>query len=293
MKKIPNLCFALPFLFALLSAFNLAADHGKVKETKERLLSHNSFAAIKKRGVLRVAMNAIDRPPFFMVDEEGELIGVDVEMAKKIAKELNLRLDINRDSQTFDAVVQRVADGLSDIAISKLSLTLKRAQIVRYTEPYFILHKSVLINRVKLLQAGLGISIEEVLKKKGATIAAPSQNSYEEFSKRLFPEAELYASSGWFQDIVPKVISGELWAAFRDELETRRVIFMFKDSSFHLLAINLKDELDPIMMVVDKEAPLFQDWLNLYLKYIYKKEGITKAVERFKEYVYKDRRVEQ
>ena len=287
MRKTSIVSFISSFLFVFCAAFNAVSGEKKKEAKTEEPLDHRSFDEIKKRGVLRVAMHQKDHPPFFMVDEKGELIGVDIEMAKEIANQLDLQLEINRDSETFDEVVQRVATGVSDIAISKLSMTLTRAQIVRYTNPYSSLSKSVLLNRVRLLKFGEGTSVEQIFNDKEAIIGVLSGSSYEAFAKRLFTTAKLYGRSDWTKDIVPKVISGEVWGAFRDELEVRRTIFLYKDASYHLLAINLKDEQDHIMMVVHKDAAMFQNWLNLYLSYVHKKEDIKDSIQRFKKYVYK------
>lgn len=287
MGKTSRVNFILPFFLVFFVALNTLASEKEQKVKAETLLTHSSFEEIKKRGVLRVAMHQKDHPPFFMVDEKGELIGVDVEIAKEIAKKLGLRLKINRDSQTFDEVVQRVAQGSSDIAISKLSMTLTRAQIVRYTKPYSSLSKSVLLNRVRLLKFGEGTSVEQIFNDKEAIVGVLSGSSYEAFAKRLFTGAKLYGRSDWTKEIVPKVVSGEVWGAFRDELEVRRTIFLYKDASYHLLAINLKDEQDHIMMVVHKDAAMFQNWLNLYLSYVHKKEDIKDSIQRFEKYVYK------
>lgn len=275
-KKLSFIVLVFSFCCAPLAyAQTDAAQHESVLTT------------IKKRGVLRVAMHAKDHPPFFMVSKTGELIGIDIELANDIATQLNVKLDINRDATTFDGVVNRVAKGLSDIAISKLSLTLKRALIVRYTNPYTSLSKSILTNRIKLLQAGKHKSAKEIFSQKGAQIATLSGSSYEAFAKRIFPNASIYGSTDWSGDIIPKLMKGEFWGAFRDELEVRRAIFLFKDASLYLIAVNLKDEQDPMMMVVHKDAPFFQNWLNLYIEYAYKKEPIKDSIERFKEYVYK------
>ncbi len=287
-KKLSTIYFLITALLCFMPLETYSSTLAIQSNTAlNKAIKNSTLDAIVKRGVLRVAMNAKDHPPFFMVSDDGELIGIDVELAHDIARQLGVKVEINRDAKTFDGVVERVANGLSDIAISKLSLTLKRALIVRYTAPYTALSKSILINRVKLLGAGKENSTHQIFSHKKAKIAALSGSSYEAFAKRIFPNATIYSSKKWHGDIIPKVIKGELWGAFRDEIEVRRAMFLFKDAALHILAVNLKDEQDPMMMAVNKNAPLFQDWLNLYLKYAHKGVNINGAIERFKKYVYR------
>ena len=240
------------------------------------------LADIKKRGILRVAMHAKDHHPFFMTDPEGKLIGIDVELAQDIAQQLGVKLEIDREATTFDNVVKRIVEGHADIAISKLSLTLKRAQIIRYTIPYTSLGKALLVNRVRLLKSGSGLSVKELFNKAETKIATLSGSSYETFAKRIFPNATIYGSQSWDREIIPKIIKGDVWGAFRDELEVRRTLFLTKDVSLHLLGIKLEDERDPIVMAINNNAPLLQEWLNIYVKNVYKSEPIQDSILRFK-----------
>ncbi|KAB2835138.1 MAG: hypothetical protein F9K49_04185, partial [Caedimonadaceae bacterium] len=41
----------------------------------------NTLEKIQKKGYLEVSMTSKDQPPFFMTNEKGELIGIDVEIA--------------------------------------------------------------------------------------------------------------------------------------------------------------------------------------------------------------------
>ena len=41
---------------------------------------------ILKRGELRVAITAVDQPPFYFVDMNGKLAGYDIDIANKMAE---------------------------------------------------------------------------------------------------------------------------------------------------------------------------------------------------------------
>ncbi len=296
MKKhyfVYSLFFLLIWDVSQVTAFDAALTRGQLmsllKEKKENACQNSAsfMKRILKRGILRVAMHKKDHPPFFMISKKGELIGLDVTLANQIAEQLGVKVEFDRSENTFNGVVKRVQDNKSDIGISKISLTLVRARNVLYSEPYVSMTKSILINRIKLLQAGPGLSVKDVFSKEKAIIGALSGSSYEAFAERVFPKAQVYGSNNWKGDIIPRLIKGEIWAAFRDEIEVRRAMFLTKDASLHLLVVNLKDERDPMMMVINKEARHFREWINLFLKYAYKGETLAGTIERYKEYVYK------
>lgn len=102
-----------------------ATPAGLVQMPDGRLLAPE-FARIVTRGELVVAVLGVDQPPFFE-SRNGELAGVDIDLANEIAKKLGVAVRFNREAATFDGVVQLLATGRADLAVSKLSRTLPRA----------------------------------------------------------------------------------------------------------------------------------------------------------------------
>ena len=91
--------------------------------------------SIKERGTLVVAVADLERYPFFYLDQDGALVGADIDLARAIGQALGVAVEFNRSVATFDGVVDLVARGEADVAISKLSVTLDRALRVRFSNP--------------------------------------------------------------------------------------------------------------------------------------------------------------
>jgi len=72
--------------------------------------------------------------PFEMVDG-GKYSGVDLEIAYYLAEELGQELDIS--DMDFEAVVNSVQSGKSDIAMAGLSVTPERQKVVTFTKSYY------------------------------------------------------------------------------------------------------------------------------------------------------------
>lgn len=284
MRKITrNLCKIILMVVLIIPH---AYATNKLSPELRKLLNSPDIQAIYQRKKLIIAMTKEDNVPFYMVDEKGNLIGHDVDLAKSIGEMLEVKVEFNRDNQTFDDVVLMVAKGDADIGISKLSLTLGRAKIVRYTKPYLILNKAFLLNRIALKKRGSALSLEQLFSTKAVSIGSIQQSSYQEFSQHMFPKASEFTAPSWDKDIVPKVLKGEIMGAFRDELVVRTTLLNVPNASLYLLAVVIENESDPIMMVVNQNADVLQKWLDLYLDYYYPKTTVEDLVTKYKKYVY-------
>lgn len=221
---------------------------------------------IKERGHLIVAMMGDTHYPFFYEDEAGQLRGADVDLARGLAEALGVELVLNREADTFDAVVRQIARGEADVAVSMLSITLPRAEQVLYTRPYVTLKQALMINRV-----GLAASKQEVhdpvtlLNDLGARIGVLAGSSYIRFASSLFPRAEIIG----FPDrrrLYDAVQRGDVLAVHFDENQIKQFIFEEPRRLIPLQVIILDAYEDLIAMAVAPENPQLLEWLNTYLR---------------------------
>lgn len=218
------------------------------------------------RGELIVAMYANDIPPFYMHDKNGRLYGLDVDLAEGIGRELGVSVRFKRDYQSFPEIVDGVAHHEADLAITLLSRTLKRALKVRFTEPYIVLRQGLLINRVRLAQRKSDLTLREILNHPSSEIAVKAGTSYVNFASQRFPLAQIKAYPEWDPHIIDAVVSGEVLAAFHDEIEIKKVVIGKPDTALKLQTVVLKVTQDPIAMAVPWESIHLLSWLNLYLE---------------------------
>ena len=143
---------------------------------------------IKKRGKLIVAMTAFDTPPFYggTVDN---MSGLDVEISKKIAKILGVPVSFNRDATSFAGVIDQVVAGKADMAISKLSITGPRLNVVKFSTPYVKLHQAMIVNRLWLSQNTKNGDQESAIKGFNGSISFIANSSYDTFARTSFPKA--------------------------------------------------------------------------------------------------------
>ena len=111
-----------------LTAGSTAEAAGSVAETA----ATGEFTVVEA-GKLHMATNAAF-PPYEMVADDGSFVGIDVELAGKIAEKLGLELVV--DDMDFGSIITSVQTGKSDIAMAGLTVTDERKQNVDFTDSY-------------------------------------------------------------------------------------------------------------------------------------------------------------
>ena len=86
-----------------------------------------------EKGKLIMSTNAAF-PPYEMTDDQGGFIGIDVEIAGAIAKELGLELVIQ--DMGFTAALEAAQKGKSDIVMAGVSVTPEREDVMLFSKSY-------------------------------------------------------------------------------------------------------------------------------------------------------------
>jgi polar amino acid transport system substrate-binding protein len=114
---------------SLLIALATALPARAADEAARRLLPDD----LRQKGLLTAAM-PLDFEPFNFLDEEGEQVGLDVEIFRAIADVLGLKPEIQRLS--FASIIPAVSGGRVDVGMSSMGILeqrLKQVSFVRYT----------------------------------------------------------------------------------------------------------------------------------------------------------------
>lgn len=220
---------------------------------------------IRDRGKLVVAVLGVDNPPFFMTLADGSLGGLDIGLAKALAQQLEVDLELNRSAQTFDQVVDQVYRLEADLAISKISRTLNRGQRVRFSRPYLSMRQGLLVNRLQLAQQSQNRRTTEAIRALAGPVGVIQNSSYVGFLRQKFPQATVVEMPTW-EEAVQAVNRGDLLAAYRDELEVKKVMRVQPDASLNLQTVALTDAQDHLAMVLPWDSTHLLSWVDLYLE---------------------------
>lgn len=115
------------------------------KETAEK----TKLDSIKDSGKLIIGTSAAYPPYEFhiMVDGVDTIVGFDIEIAKEIAKDLGVELEIK--DMTFDAVLTGVNTGMIDLGVAGITPTEERKASADFSKVYYQAKQAILISKDK------------------------------------------------------------------------------------------------------------------------------------------------
>ncbi|BDR57840.1 ABC transporter permease [Xylocopilactobacillus apicola] len=109
--------------------------------------SDDSLSRIKEKGVL-VMGTSPDYPPYeFLATQNGQeqIVGMDVEIGKKIARDLGVKLKIEK--MDFDSLLVGLETGKIDMVISGMNPSPERKKSVDFSNVYYHAVQDIIINK--------------------------------------------------------------------------------------------------------------------------------------------------
>lgn len=167
-----------------------------------------ALSEIQKRGTLRVGMEP-GYMPFELTNQKGEIIGFDVDMAKRMAKAMDVKLELV--STAWDGIIPALLTGKFDIIMSGMTLTQQRNMSINFALPYIVIGQTVLVNNK---HQGVIKSYKDLNNEK-FTVASKLGTTGEQATKRMIPTAK-YISYETEQEGVMEVANGKVDAFIYD-----------------------------------------------------------------------------
>jgi polar amino acid transport system substrate-binding protein len=167
-----------------------------------------TLAEIQRRGTLRVGLDA-SFPPFETIDENGQIVGLDVDLARAIAADLGVEVELVNIG--FDGLYDALLARRADIIISGLPYDPRWTEDVAYTHNYFNAGQ-VLVTRVDKQ------TIEAVEDLAGRTVAVEWGSQADMEGRRLAEEFEAVTllRQATAAEALASLFSGQVDAAIVD-----------------------------------------------------------------------------
>ncbi len=128
-------------------------------------------------------LTEIDYPPFNYAEPDGNHAGFNVDLARLICEELNVKCTVQM--RRFDTLLDALAENRGDAVIASIAVTPATRARADFTDPYyrtparFVMRRDAKIDDVR----------PETLE--GKKVAVVAGTAHEAYLKALFPEVEL------------------------------------------------------------------------------------------------------
>lgn len=227
----------------------------------------NLLPGLKKiidRGEIVISFTPNNTALFTIVDDNGNITGIDMDIAKIVASDLGVKLKVITSAKDWNSVIEEVTTHQADLGISYLSITAPRAKKVLYSEPYVNVAQTLLFNNLsKSLQQQKGhAAIKDMfLPDDGMTLATFVGSSYEEYARDLFPGVKLKTYETTLE-LIHAVLIREVDALLIDELEASSVFSKNPGYRLKLTEVKIKDRPDYIAIAVDPDNRDLLEFVN-------------------------------
>ena len=239
----------LLLILAIFIATNIFADDINLWEK-------STLNQILQKGELRVGMEP-GYMPFEMKDKKGRIIGYDVDMAKKMAKKMGVKLKLV--STAWDGLIAGLLTNKFDIIMSGMTITQQRNLKINFADSYIVVGQTVMMQK-KL--AGKVKSAKD-LDKSEYTIATQLGTTGEMAARKFFKNAKIET---YETEAANAVLSGNADAIMHDQ--PYNILFMANKGKNTLLHLDTPLSYEPLGWAIRKGDPDFLNWLNNFLRQI-------------------------
>jgi len=224
----------------------------------------DTLNAVIKKGELTVGTFDF-YPPWGFRDAQNNIVGMDVDIAKELAKELKVKLTLVPVPTTQDRI-NFLISGKIDVAISNFTATLERSKVITFSNPYVI--------------DGIGVIFRKEAKIKGwadlngKRVAVTTGSTGEELLKKEAPKAKIL---GFDQASTALLAVQQNKADAQIEDYTYTVYHAGRDKN--LAFLDKPISFQPYCFGVRK---FDQEWLNYMNFFIYRLQQSGKMKELYK-----------
>ena len=189
------------FMMGFLALAGLALS--KVQAAEAPVLER-----IVKSGELRIGLSG-NQPPYNAKSRTGELIGLDVDLAKMLAGAFGVEAKFV--TKPFPQLLAALKASEVDIVVSGMAITAERSIDVTFVGPYLLTGNSILTNSRTLA----AIENAGEINRANIKLAALANSTSQRFVERALPEAKLITTQD-YDTAVNMVLNDEVDALVAD-----------------------------------------------------------------------------
>ncbi|HDD6190002.1 TPA: ABC transporter permease subunit [Staphylococcus aureus] len=258
MKCLIRFILVLGLLISSAMVYINPTAHAEQNQTWEK---------IKERGELRVGLSADYAPMEFehTVNGKTEYAGVDIDLAKKIAKDNNLKLKIV--NMSFDSLLGALKTGKIDIIISGMTSTPERKKQVDFSDSYMMTKNIMLVKKDKVSEYK---DIKDFNNKK---VGAQKGTEQEKIAQTEIENASI-TSLSHLPDVILALKSGKVEGAVVEKPVAEA--YLKQNPKLGISNVKFNEEEKDTVIVVPKDSPKLLSQINKTIKEVKDKGLIDK-----------------
>ncbi|MCG6879766.1 MAG: transporter substrate-binding domain-containing protein [Deltaproteobacteria bacterium] len=196
-------------------------------------------------------------PPLNMTTKDGEIIGLEPEMAKMMAEAMGVKATFK--TMPFSQLLPALEAGKVDMVMSNMTITGKRNMKVAFVGPYFISGKTFLTTEKWVASAKQPEEVNNANTKLTALRGSTSQ----QFIEEVFPKATLLLGKD-YDACVAMVLDGKAAAMIADYPICLLSVIRYPDHQ--LISVVPPYTYEPIGIAIQKNDILLANWLENFLE---------------------------
>ena len=200
--------------------------------------------------------------------QNGEIVGVDIDIAKEIAKELGKELVVK--DVSFDFLINEVKSGKADFAAAGISITDERKKQVDFTDEYTVSNQVVVVKQDSSIT-----SFDEISNKK---IAVQLGTVADLYVSDNYPDATLIQHKKYLS-AVEDIKAGKADCLIMDELPAKEIV----EANTELKIMDGVLFQDRYGMIVKKGNDKLRKQINKVIKRLVEDGTIDKLVLKYSE----------
>ena len=225
----------------------------------------NRLSEIQKSGEIKIATNAEFEP--FEYKNGDKIVGLDIDIAKKIAESLNAQTKIN--DVSFDAVTLELNSGNCDFAIAAMSYSSDKAQNVDFSDVYYYSKQAIIVPNNSNIKSSSDLDGKRIGVAMGFTGDIYCTENFKN------AKIERYNKSS---DAVLDLINNRLDAVVVDDAPAKKLISL-SNNKVKMLDEYLFEE--GYRIAVPKGETELLEHKNSVLKYLKDSKEIDKIVDKY------------
>ncbi|MEY8713136.1 amino acid ABC transporter substrate-binding protein [Mangrovibacter phragmitis] len=164
--NIPSLKISATVVASALILVTLAGCTPTEEKTGDNAQPQSALKTVLQRGTLRVG-DCLSFAPFGFYDKQGNPDGYDVDLAKALAKQMGVKLEVV--NTTSANRIPNLQTNKVDVVFCNFTRNLERAKEISFTQPYVVASEAMLVRKNSGIHSAQDMGGKTIATVKGST----------------------------------------------------------------------------------------------------------------------------